>query len=312
MAQPIVSIIIASYNCAAYIAETIGSVLAQSLKDVEIIVVDDGSSDDTPRIVSAFGAPVRLLTQPNSGVCVARNRGIREARGRYICLMDHDDYWFPDKLENQVRMLEYHPEAGVVYSAFTLWYRDEKHNRFPDPATLNEAIDPSEIDPEYSGWIYHQFLIDCWMLTSTAMFRPEVFTNCGMFDESLPYSEDWDLWLRISQKYPFIKLRRSTTLYRQHPHQGNRLARGIDYRTRLLKTAVKKWGLCSRDGRCVSRHVFNKQLALYHASFALGHLRAGNRKLAVTAFLQSWLTNPLNIKSLAYIPAAFIGWKPGW
>lgn len=312
MSQPIVSIIIASYNCAAYIAETISSVLAQSLKDIEIIVVDDGSSDETRQIVSSFGPPVRLLTQSNAGVCVARNRGIREARGQFICLMDHDDYWFPDKLAHQVRMLQDHSETGVVYSAFTLWYRDEQRNQFPDPASLNLDIDPGEVDPDYSGWIYHQFLLDCWMLTSTAMFRPEVFTTCGLFDETLPYSEDWDLWLRISQQYPFIKLRRPTTLYRQHPQQGNRLAREIDYRTRLLKNAVKKWGLCSQDGRCVTRHAFNKQLAIYHSSFALGHLRAGHKKLAVTAFLKSWATYPRNIKTLAYIPAAFLGWKPGW
>lgn len=312
MSQPTVSIIISSYNCALYIAETIGSVLAQSLKNIEIIVVDDGSTDDTQKIVSAFGAPVRLITQPNSGVCVARNRGIHEAVGQYICLMDHDDYWFPEKLAQQVRMLQDHPEVGVVYSAFTLWCRHEESNRFPDPSTLNLATDPDDIDEDYSGWIYHQFLLDCWMLTSTAMFRPEVFAECGLFDETLPYSEDWDLWLRISQKYPFIKLRRSTTLYRQHPHQGNRLARDIDYRTRLLKNAVKKWGLCSRDGRCVTRRAFNKQLASYHSAFALGHLRAGNKKLAVTAFLKSWVTSPRNIKTLAYIPAAFMGWKPRW
>lgn len=312
MAQPTVSIVIASYNCASYISETLHSVLAQTLNDIEIIVVDDGSSDATPNIVSGLGPPVRLITQTNAGVCAARNRGIREAQGRYICLMDHDDYWFPDKLEHQVSMLEAHPETGVVYSAFTLWHRDAAHNEFPDPASLDDHIDPHQIDPDYSGWVYHQFLLDCWMLTSTAMFRPEVFTNCGGFDESLPYSEDWDLWLRISQKYPFIKLRRSTTLYRQHPHQGNRIAREIDYRTRLLKNAVKKWGLCSQDGRCVTREMFNKQLATYHASFALGHLRAGNRKLAQAAFMKAWVTYPRNTKSLAYLAATFLGWKPAW
>lgn len=312
MSQPIVSVIIASYNCAPYIAETINSVLAQSMNDIEIIVIDDGSTDATPQIVNAFGVPVRLLTQPNAGVCVARNRGIREARGKYICVMDHDDYWFPDKLTRQVEMLERHPDVGVVYSAFTLWHRDEQSHRFPDPVSLDQDIDPYEIDPEYTGWIYHQFLIDCWMLTSSAMFRPEVFETCGVFDVALPYSEDWDLWLRISRQYPFIKLRRPTTLYRQHPQQGNRVAREIDYRTRLLKTAAKKWGLCSRDGRCVTRHAFNKQLASYHASFALGHLRAGNRRLALPALIKSWATYPQNIKTLAYLAAASVGWKPGW
>lgn len=312
MSRPTVSIIIASYNCAAYIAETLQSVVAQTLKDIEIIVVDDGSSDTTRDIVSAFGAPVRLVAQTNSGVCAARNRGIREAKGQYICLMDHDDYWFPDKLERQVRAMQAHPEVGVVYSAFTLWSRDEKTHQFPAPASLDTDIDPNAIDADYSGWIYHQFLIDCWMLTSTAMFRPEVFARCGVFDVSLPYSEDWDLWLRIAQHYPFIKLSRATTLYRQHPQQGNRVAREIDYRTRLLKQAVQTWGLCSRDGRCVSRHAFNKQLAAYHASFALGHLRAGNRKLALVAFIQSWSSYPRNIKALAYFAATLVGWKPAW
>lgn len=312
MASPVVSIIIPTYNCALYIAETITSVLNQSFKDIELIVVDDGSTDATRDIVASFGQPVRLVTQANAGVCVARNRGISEAAGKYICLMDHDDYWFPHKLARQVSILEQQPETGVVYSSFILWHRDESTGQFPSPDSfdLNTYLDDTV--PEFSGWIYHQFLIDCWMLTSTAMFRAEIFDQCGLFDESLPYSEDWDLWLRISRSYPFVQLRRPTTLYRQHAQQGNRLARDIDYRTRLLQDAVKKWGLCSQDGRCVTRHAFNKQLATYHSSFALGHLRAGNRKLAITALLKSWTTYPRNIKPLAYLSAAFMGWKPGW
>lgn len=312
MASPVVSIVIPTYNCALYIAETIASVLNQSFKDIELIVVDDGSTDATRDIVASFGQPVRLVTQANAGVCVARNRGISEAAGKYICLMDHDDYWFPHKLARQISILEQQPETGVVYSSFILWHRDESTGQFPSPDSfdLNTYLDDTV--PEFSGWIYHQFLIDCWMLTSTAMFRAEIFDQCGLFDESLPYSEDWDLWLRISRSYPFVQLRRPTTLYRQHAQQGNRLARDIDYRTRLLQDAVKKWGLCSQDGRCVTRHAFNKQLATYHSSFALGHLRAGNRKLAITALLKSWTTYPINIKPLAYLSAAFMGWKPGW
>jgi len=312
MTSPVVSVIIPTYNCALYIAETIASVLNQSFKDIELIVVDDGSTDATRDIVASFGQPVRLVTQSNAGVCVARNRGIREAAGNYICLMDHDDYWFPHKLARQISVLEQQPETGVVYSSFILWHRDENSGQFPSSDSFDLNAYPDDTVPEFSGWIYHQFLLDCWMLTSTAMFRAEIFDQCGLFDESLPYSEDWDLWLRISHSYPFVQLRRPTTLYRQHAHQGNRLARDIDYRTRLLQDAVKKWGLCSRDGRCVTRHAFNKQLATYHSAFALGHLRAGNKKLAISAFLKSWATYPRNIKPLAYLSAAFLGWKPGW
>ena len=312
MNPPIVSIIIPTFNCELYIAETIASVLGQSFKDIELIVVDDGSTDATREIVASFGGPVRLVTQSNAGVCVARNRGIREAAGKYICLMDHDDYWFAHKLARQVGLLERQPETGVVYSSFILWHRNAEDGQFPPPASFDLNAYPDDIDPEFSGWIYHQFLLDCWMLTSTAMFRAGIFEQCGVFDESLPYSEDWDLWLRISHSYPFVQLRRPTTLYRQHAHQGNRVNRPIDYRTRLLTQAVDKWGFCSRDGRCLPRDTFNRKLATYHAEFALGHLRAGNKKQAVSAFWKSWMTYPQNLKILAYVPATFMGWKPQW
>lgn len=312
MSAPVVSIIIPTYNCALYIAETIASVLNQSFKHIELIVVDDGSTDDTRKIVASIDGPIRLVTQSNAGVCVARNRGIREAAGKYICLMDHDDYWFPHKLDRQINILDQQPEIGVVYSSFILWHRDNDTGKFPAPSSFDLEAYPEDIDPEFSGWIYHQFLLDCWMLTSSAMFRSDIFSQCGLFDESLPYSEDWDLWLRISRRYPFVQLRRPTTLYRQHAHQGNRVNRAIDYRTRLLLQAVSKWGFCSPDGRCLSRTTFNRKLANYHAEFALGHLRAGNKRQAVSAFWKSWITYPQNLKILAYVPATFMGWKPQW
>ena len=307
--KPRISVIIPTYNCERYIAETIASVLGQTFNDLELIVVDDGSTDRTRDIVASYGPPVRLISQNNSGVCVARNRGIREAAGQYICLMDHDDYWFPDKLALQVEKLEACPEVGVVYSSFILW-QSSPDGRFPAPATFDLESYAEGIDKNYSGWIYHQFLLDCWMLTSTAMFRREVFEKCGVFDESLPFSEDWDLWLRISRQFTFAKLHRPNTLYRQHVQQGNRVVREIDYRTLLLSNAVEKWGFCSPDGRCVPRREFFKQLAIYHACFARQHLCAGNRRAAISSFLKAWRSFPLRPKYLAYIPLALLGWRP--
>lgn len=309
--QPTVSVIIPSYNCEPYIAETINSVLNQSFKDIELIVVDDGSTDRTREIVASFGAPVRLVTQENARVCAARNRGISEAAGQYICLMDHDDYWFPHKLEQQVALLQAHPEAGVVYSAFILWHADA-NGRFPEPASFDLAAFPDGIDPELSGWIYHQFLLDCWMLTSTAMFRREVFERCGNFDINLPYSEDWDLWLRMSREYSFIKQNKPTTLYRQHASQGNRMVRDVDYRTLLLSGAVKKWGLCSLDGRCVSSEKFRRKLANYHAEYAFHHLQAGHQIIAISSLLKAWWAFPLGMKYPLYMLASVFGWQPKW
>lgn len=309
--MPKVSVIIPSYNCESYIAETISSVLNQTFKDIELIVVDDGSTDRTQEIVASFGAPVRLITQANARVCAARNRGIREATGEYICLMDHDDYWYPEKLARQLVEFETHPEAGVVYSTFIRWYPDQD-GHFPEPESFDLTSYADNIDPDFSGWIYHQFLLDCWMLTSTAMFRAVVFDQCGNFDEALPYSEDWELWLRMSQKYPMIQLRRPTTLYRQHPQQGNLVVRDVDYRTNLLAETAQKLGLCSRDGRCITRRQFQTQLATYHASFAFGHLQVGNRGRAISSLIKGWVSAPANLKYLAYIGAVMLGWKPKW
>lgn len=309
--RPSVSIIIPTYNCETYIAETINSVLGQTLKDLELIIVDDGSTDNTREIAASYGGSVRLLAQRNAGVCAARNHGIREAAGRHICLMDHDDYWFPEKLELQVEEMKRRPEVGLVYSTFLWWFPDD-HGVFPAPESFSDLMGETGIDEEFSGWIYHLLLLDCWVLTSAALIRAEVFDKCGVFDESLPYSEDWDLWLRISREYPFIKLKRPLTLYRQHPGQGNRLARTVDYRTELLSKAVSKWGLCSPDGRCLARAHFKKNMARYHMEFGLKNLVAGNVELANRSFLKSWITSPVKVKNLAYIPAGLLGWKPKW
>ena len=307
--RPAVSVVIPTYNSARYITETIGSVLNQTFDDLELIVVDDGSTDDTPAVVTACGPPVRLVSQANAGVCAARNRGIREAAGRYLCLLDHDDYWFGDKLQRQVTAMQKHPDCGVIYSPYIPWAPDAA-GRFPTPDSFDLAAYGDGIDAAFSGWIYHQFLLDCCMLTSTSMFRREVFDHCGGFDEALPYGEDWELWLRISRDFTFVKLRRPDTLYRQHPQQGNRVVRPHDYRTLLLRRAMRTWGLCGPDGRCVRRGKFLGQLAEYQSAYALGQLRAGHRGAGLAALARAWMTRPRKVKLLAYLAAALVGWRP--
>lgn len=306
---PQVSVIIPSYNSESYINETLDSILAQTFRDFEILVVDDGSTDRTRDIVAAYGATVRLITQQNAGVCVARNHGIKQARGQYICLVDHDDYWFPHKLSRQLEKLQQHPDVGVVCSWFQYWERNSD-GHFPEPSSIDLSKYPDVVSEEYSGWIYHQFLLDCFMQTSTATFRREVFERCGAFDESLPFSEDWDLWIRISREYKFLTLARPDTLYRQHAQQGNRLVRPIDYRTRLLSNAVAKWGLQSPDGRRLQESSFNLQLSKYHVEYALHQLHAGNLSSALHAFWKAWRRNPLRWKCGVYMVAAIVGWRP--
>jgi glycosyltransferase involved in cell wall biosynthesis len=310
MKTPLVSVIVPCFNSEAHIAETIESVLAQTYKNVEIIVVDDGSTDNTREIVTTYASHVRLVCQRNSGVCSARNNGLKEALGEFVCFMDHDDYWYPEKLSRQIDTFSEHPKAGAVYTSFLVWNADQA-GVFPPPGSFVRESIPDTVDPEYSGWIYHHFLMDCWMLTSTAMFRKSTFSLCGgAFDENLPYSEDWELWLRMSRHVQMIKLMRPSTLYRQHAKQGNRTVRSIDYRTNLLTETAQKWGLNSKDGRHVEKRQFLNQLATYHAGFALSHLTSGSLFIAIKSFAKAWACSPLRIKYLAYIPAALLGWKP--
>lgn len=305
-----VSVIIPTYNCEAYIAETLSSVLGQDHDKVEILVVDDGSTDATCDIVREH-AGVQLIQQRNAGVCAARNHGIRLAQGDYICCLDHDDFWLPDKLSSQLQVFQSRPEAGLVYTAFTLWHRDASGD-FPSPASLAGAGTGTAIDEDMSGWIYHHLLLDCWILTSTAMIRREVLERLGGFDESLPYSEDWDLWLRIARHYPMAKLAGSSTLYRQHPQQGNRRVRDIDYRTRLLAENVREYGLSSRDGRELDRRQFRHRLGRYHAEYGFSQLQGGHRGAAARAMIAAWRCHPTRLRYLAYLAAGTLGWKPQW
>ena len=305
-----VSVIIPSYNCAPYIAQTLASVLAQPVEGLEVLLVDDGSSDNTVAIAQGLNDPrLRVIQLANGGVCKARNRGIAEARGRFICLLDHDDWWLPHKLLRQLEEMARHPEAGVVFSSFQRWFPNGPGGTFPAPEGIDVNATPDDTDPDFSGWIHHQFLLDCWMLTSTSMFRREVFERCGTFDESLPFSEDWDLWLRVAREFQFVQLRRPTTLYRMHASQGSGIHRPVDYRTRLLESTAALHGLASRDGRAITRQQFRHQLARYQADFARGELGAGRLGSALATYGQAWLKHPLRWKYPVYLLAVLGGWR---
>lgn len=314
--MPLVSVIIPAYNCALYIRETIESILAQEeSNDIEIIVVNDGSTDSTAEIAREFREPVRVIDQVNAGVCAARNRGIAEAKGEFIAFVDHDDYWLPSKLKNQLAVFESNQNIDVVFSNFIRWHPDGIDDAYKNPSTFELQGRPNGTDPRFSGWIYHEMLLDSWVLTSTALVRTKVVRELGGFDESLPFSEDWDFWLRVSRVSQFICLREASTLYRQHPNQGSRVTRAIDYRTRLLENASQQWGLCSKDGRCITPEQFNRQLARYCAGFGLGHLKGGvgaSRIIAAKSFLKAWFIDWHYWRSLAYLGGMAIGWRPKW
>lgn len=308
----LVSVIIPTYNSAAHIRQTVDAVLAQTHPQVELIVVDDGSTDDTLALLAGYGDRLRVVVQANQGVCKARNVGLAHARGAFICFLDHDDVWYPEMLALQLQAFGGDAGIGCVYAGYFHWYADAR-GRHADPGELRArfAMD-AELDASMSGWIYHLLLIDCHVQTSAAMLRRAVLHECGGYDESLPFSEDWDLWLRVSRRFQFRKLKNVAVLYRQLPGQGSRKMREVDYRTRLLEKAVRTWGLSSPDGTRLPRRQFARQLAQYHADYGMGWVQAGQPGRAVRPLLRALVVNPAQPRPLAYLLLSLFGWRPKW
>ncbi len=187
---PIVSVVIPTYNRAEWLGNTLRSVLKQTFIDFELIVVDDGSTDDTENVVQSFPRVQYVRLQENRGVSGARNTGLSRAVGRYICFLDSDDLWCERKLEVQVGWMESNADCRVCYTD-EIWIR------------RGVRVNPMNKHRKYSGDIFRHCLPLCIVSPSSAMLRASLFDEVGAFDESLPACEDYDLWLRIAVKYPF-------------------------------------------------------------------------------------------------------------
>ena len=212
--NPAVSVIIPTYNRANLVAKAIKSVLSQTYQDFEIIVIDDGSTDNTEEIIRSFkDKRVKYIKKykENKGSSVARNIGIKVARGKYIALLDSDDEWLPEKLDKQIKVLQSEsPEVGVVYS--NLCYIDENGK------SMNKLRNPKK-----EGYIYEDlFGKNCVGTPSTVLIRKECFHQVGLFDDLLNAMEDWDMWIRIAKYYRFALIKVPLVKYRLHSNQKTR------------------------------------------------------------------------------------------
>lgn len=184
-----VSVIIPTYNRGWILNEAIDSVLSQTFKDYELIVVDDGSDDNTADILENYSKKIRIIHQENQGVSAARNRGIVSSNGRFIALLDSDDLWLPEKLNRQISFFRNHPDA-IICQTQEVWIRNGKR------------VNAGKRHKKLSGMIFEPSLSLCLVSPSAVMFKRELIDMVGLFDESLPACEDYDLWLRVSLKYP--------------------------------------------------------------------------------------------------------------
>ena len=203
--SPLVSIVIPAFNAMGHLPETLQSAQSQSHANTEILIVNDGSTDGVVEFVARQQDPrIKLLSQPNRGLAAARNTGIAAAKGAYIAFLDADDLWDAEKLACQVGALESSASAGLAHTGIRYIDRCGRPLNKPLAAFGNGSVRDSILleNPVRCG--------------STPVVRASCFADVGTFDESLRFSEDWDMWIRIARRYDFIAIGRPLTSYRQH------------------------------------------------------------------------------------------------
>ena len=212
-----ISVIIPVYNRAQMVKRAIQSVLDQTLPAHEIIVVNDGSSDETGQVLQTFEPSIKIINQPHRGVSAARNAGIRLASGDWIALLDSDDVWLPQKLAMAREFHRNHPQY-LIFQTEEIWIRRGKR------------VNPKKKHRKYGGWIFKQSLPLCIVSPSAVVIHKSLFENVGLFDESFPVCEDYDLWLRVALHFPIgLDQRPGIIKYGGHEDQLSAKYWGMDY-----------------------------------------------------------------------------------
>lgn len=226
-----VSVIIPTHNRAWAIREAIDSVLAQDFPDFELLVVDDGSTDHTHQILLEYGNRLTAIRQHNRGVSAARNRGITRASGELIAFLDSDDRWLPRKLTCQVDFFKNNSDA-LICQTEEIWIRN------------GIRVNPKNRHKKPSGDIFEPSLPLCLVSPSATMMKRELFDRVGLFDENLPACEDYDLWLRISCRYP-VHLIDVPLIIKTggHPDQLSRMPALDQYRINAINNLMESGAL---------------------------------------------------------------------
>ncbi|MEL6162783.1 MAG: glycosyltransferase, partial [Cyanobacteria bacterium J06628_3] len=201
--MPKISVVIPAYNSQSTILETIDSVLRQTFADFELIVINDGSTDKTLRLLSTVkDARLKVYSYPNGGLPAARNRGIVRATGEFISFIDADDLWTADKLELQLQALQKNPQAGVAYS-WTICMGNDGSSFHPG------------VSDSFQGNVYSKLLVGNFIGSgSNVLISREAIESVGHFDESLKSCEDWDYWMRLAPKWDFVVVPKPQIIYR--------------------------------------------------------------------------------------------------
>jgi len=283
--NPLVSVVIASYNMGHYLPESVRSVLTQTYQNIEVIIIDDGSTDDTEQQLKPLMTDSRLryIKQENQGQPKAKNNGIKAVKGEYVAFCDGDDLWAPNKLELQLPLFEGDSDIGVVYSEVS--YIDEKGN----------ALDKEQPYQRYSGKVTNELILKNFIPFGTAVVKKECFDELGLFDENLPMGIDWDLWLRFSVHFKIQYLADKTYIYRIWPGQMS-----SNYRGRYKNAFLIMNKFVNNNPNAIDKKIINKAWADTYTNKALAI--ASGEGLSIEPIKNL-------IEALSYDPTFFRAWK---
>jgi len=276
--QPTVSVVIPAYNAAWCVRKAIDSVLAQDFRDYEVIVVDDGSTDDTMAVLSSYGDAIRTVRQINGGLSSARNTGIRESRGEFVAFLDADDWWLPVKLGRQVELMRARPELGFSSSAarvespegqlLNVWGCAQWHGAFL------AHLFGSNADVAGSG--------------SAVIARRELFRQAGDFDESLHSLEDIDMWMRLAAVTDYACLEQPLVIILK---RNDSMSRNLEVMRAAAMQVMKKNRYLLPAAQQGS--YWRACMASIHGDYAKWRYRAGQRKTALIEVLHLLRLAPL-------------------
>lgn len=287
---PSISVVIPCFNAEKYIVSTINTVLNQRWPNLEIVVVDDGSKDNSVNVVLAAFPDVLVIRQSNQGVAAARNNGIAHAKGDWIAFLDADDIWLEGKLICQWEQLQSNPDARMNYTAWMEWRSVESTPPLELITQLKTQNDNALAWDGPSGWIYSELLLDCAVWTSTVLMHRSLFSEIGNFDRTLRIGEDYDLWLRASRVTKILRVPKPLALYRIHPASITKSVPARNYQGIVVQRALDQWGLRSPDNTIANRRDVYKSLARTWANYGSACLVAGKPKEAWSSGVTSLST----------------------
>ncbi len=296
---PKVSVIIPTYNSARFVADAIDSVLVQDYPNKEVIVVDDGSTDNTAELIANYDQQVKLIRQENAGPAAARNNGVRASTGELVAFLDSDDFWLPGKLVAQVAYLEHHPDTALVFHDWDVSMSETEKDKTlrADIKRLRHRHTKPDLATCMDGWLYNELLFDSIMTTISVMMRRSLFDQLGGFDESLPQGQDYDMWLRASRETRIAKLCDKLAVISKRQGSISTTLRPVNYRARILERTLDRWGGKGPDGRITPEWQTNHSLMTYWLEFGYLHaFRGGDRDVAMRAFLQAMKYEPWQLK----------------